>query len=95
MEREIVLTEYDGERHKYKIGNFENVFMIRINIKSGDEIAEIIYNDKSIKRIDCSDSRIMGFDDGSYILPLEKLDEFNKFNGSSYERRRKFAEYYY
>ena len=40
MGREIRWTEYDGERHTYKIENFENVFMLRITIKSGDEFAE-------------------------------------------------------
>lgn len=90
MKREIMLVDYKGTRQSFTIDNFEDVLIVEIRIISGDEIARIIYKDKKVVEFDSSDCRIMGYSDGIYILPLERLDEFNAYEGSSYARQREF-----
>ena len=92
MDKNITLVNYINKKSTFKIKDFEKVFMIEINIISGDEVAKIIYNDKKIVYLDSGENRTVSFNDGSYVLPLELLDNFNKYKGDSYKRAIKFGD---
>ena len=92
MDKKITLVDYKDRRVDFTIKDFEKVFMIEIEVISGDEVAKIIYNDKRVVYFDSCENRIMSFNDGSYMLPLERLDEFNNCKCDSYDRSLKFGQ---
>lgn len=85
MNKEIVLRDYMDIKQEFIIENFENVDDIHITVISGDEIADIEYKDGQSITFDSSNSRSDDFIDCYYNLPLEFIDEFSKFTGSSYQ----------
>lgn len=91
MDKEIILKDYAGEKHKYVINNFENVEVIGICIITGDEICTIRYEDDTEVEFDSGIStRLLNFYDGSYFIAPDKVDEFSSAEGSSYDRAEKF-----
>ena len=70
--------------------SIEDVKRIKIEIQNGDEILNVIYSDYSTKSFDSSNCRITSYYDGEYTLPLNKVDEFSDFTGSSYNAQRYF-----
>lgn len=84
MDKKIVLRDYTDDRKEFIIPDFENVESIEITILSGDEIADITYKDGKEISFDSSDDRIIAYNDDYYELPLEFIDEFSNFEGSSY-----------
>ena len=84
MDKRIILRDYKDNKKEFIIKDFENVEDIFIDIISGDEVAYICYKDNTEIEFDSSEDRIMNFYDYQYQLPLELIDMFSDFNGSSY-----------
>lgn len=67
-----------------------------VEVKSGDEILTVDYEDGTSEHFDsCQSYRLIGFDDGSYIVPKEKVEawlswEPVKAGTYSYDRQRAF-----
>lgn len=89
MRKEIILTDFLGNRTNIYINNFEKVRSIDIEVISGDEVAYIYYDD-TLTRFDSSKERIVDYLDGYYSLRPDQLDKFNAFEGSSYDRLEYF-----
>lgn len=94
MDKEIKLTNYNDEIITFKLPNFDEIKLIEIIILSGDELCRCIYPDKVIQYDSDTHFRYMNYYDGIYLLPKNKLDEFNSFIGSSYEKLEKFSKFY-
>ncbi len=88
MDKIIILVDCQGNRREFCIPTFENVFVICVNLISGDEIAQVFYNDGSyvILDSDIHHTRRMSLYDVTRILKPEDLDWFNGLEGSSYVR---------
>ena len=93
MDKEIYIRDYARKKKKVIIPQFENVKRISVQILSGDEILNVVYSDCSTKRFDSCDCRTADYYDGEYNLPLNKVDEFSNFGGSSYDCSGLFDEY--
>lgn len=66
-----------------------------VEVKSGDEILTVEYEDGARERFDsCQSYRLIGFDDGCYIVPTDKVDEWLNYEPTtgtySYERQKMF-----
>lgn len=85
INKEIWLRDYTDTKRKFEITNWDNVSKIYINVISGNEVMEVVYKDKSIVKIDSSPNRFVDVLHDSYELPLEKIDEFSDFVGSTYD----------
>ena len=94
MDKEIRLTNCNNEIITFKLPNFDEVKLIEIILLSGDELCRCIYPDKVIEFDSDAHFRFINYYDGIYILPKNKLDEFNSFIGSSYEKQEKFEKFY-
>ena len=90
MDKMVCIRDYNRTRKVITINNFENVEKITVAIQSGDEILTAYYKDSSTVDFDSSDCRMMSFFDGEYELPLDEIDEFSAFEGSSYDCSYKF-----
>lgn len=91
MTKEIVLVDYEWNRCTYKVENFEKVVLIQVTILSGDEVVEVKYEDGRIIKFDYCPCRIIGFYDGTYIVPQEKIEEWSNTYGDAYVRQRLFG----
>ena len=80
----IVLVDYQGTRKEFELKDIPKE--IFIYVITGDEVTHIIYEDGSTDDFDTSDCRHINYYDGEYALPVEKLEEFNKLEGDSYDR---------
>lgn len=89
MDKKITIVDFEGTKKEVAIKDFKNVIAITVSVKSGDETLLVIYKDGKTDYFDSSDCRFMGFDDGTYNLPLDKIDEFSK-GTNSYDKQRKF-----
>lgn len=83
----LKLMDYKGEITETPIDldNLDEIFMIKISVISGDEIAEVIYKNGDIEYYDSSKDRISDFHDGEYVLygPKENIiEEFKKRNNT-------------
>lgn len=90
MIKDIVLVDYEGTRHNYQIENFDKVISITVIILTGDEVAEIEYEDGHSIRFDCGENRLIGFYDGSYVVPKEEIDNWSNTEGDAYTRQELF-----
>lgn len=91
MTKDIVLVDYKGERYNYQIENFEKVVSIRVIILSGDEVVEIKYKNGNTATFDCGVGRLIGFFDGFYFVPKEKIDDWSNTEGDAYTRQKLFS----
>lgn len=94
MDKMVYIRDYNDTKKAVTINSFEDVEKITVSIQSGDEILTVYYKDLSTVDFDSSDCRLMNFFDGEYELPLDKIDDFSAFDGSSYDCERKFDSYY-
>lgn len=65
---EITLFDFESETKTFDIGDLDSISEIEILVLSGDEIALVWYKDHTSKQFDSSDSRIIDYYDGSYIV---------------------------
>lgn len=93
MKKEIKIVDYAGNRKNIVLEDVENISLIKVEVRTGDEVLRVKYKDGHKKSFDsCPGGRIVNFYDGEYELPLDRLDEFAKCEGSSYDRMSKFSE---
>jgi len=88
MVKKVTIRDYAENKKEIEIKDFENVLTIRCDIKSGDEILIVTYEDLHEDCFDSSDDRWISYDDGSsYIYIKDKLDLLDKFSKkkSSYD----------
>lgn len=86
MDKKVCVRDYTNQKKEIVIRNFEDVEKIVVAVFSGDEVLNITYkNDNSMTSLYNSDDRMTSYYDGSYNLPLEYIDLFSNFNGSSYD----------
>lgn len=88
MYKQLTLRDFRGEKSDFIIEDFENVKDIDIVILSGDETATVHYFNGEKEEFDSSECRLVDYYDCSYELPLNIIDEFSSFEGSSYECER-------
>ena len=88
MNKKLVLVDWDDNKKEFDIPNFENVLFIVINVISGDEVANVLYKNGCLYECDSSNDRTTDYSDCSYPIPLDKIEEFNNLQGSSYERAK-------
>lgn len=86
MNKRLILVDYKDNRKEFDIPNFEEVLSIVIEVISGDEVANVLYKNGDIKTFDSSDDRIIDYFDCFCLVPLDKIEEFNNLQGSSYDR---------
>lgn len=86
MNKRLVLVDWDGNEKEFDIPDFENVLSITIKVLTGDEVAGVCYKNGDIKVFDSSDDRLTDYLDCLYQIPLNKNEEFNNLQDSSYTR---------
>lgn len=85
MDKRVLLRDYMDRKIQAVITDFEKVELIGVLIITGDEILVVRYKDEHTEWIDSSDDRIANYFDGLYELPLDMVDAFSEFEGSSYD----------
>lgn len=77
----------------------KDVASISVEVISGDERIEIMYENGAFDTIDSSSNRFINYYDGGYELSGDELSEWMEYtpakgeNGISYERLWKFGSY--
>ena len=64
----LELMDWENTKVQFDIGDINDVFVININVVTGDEIAAVVYKDGQTEIFDSSSNRLMDFDDGGYQL---------------------------
>ena len=77
MDKEIRLLNYKDEPKTITIKDIEKVKVCLFEIKSGDGVLTVIYNDKIVV-FDSSQNRIYDFNDGNWFISPEQIDVLNK-----------------
>lgn len=87
----LKLMNYKGDFTEHDIGDLKDIAVITIEVITGDEIANVVYKDYTIRRFDSSHDRINDYYDGEYQIfrydeedNLINKEEF-KNRGSSYD----------
>lgn len=88
----IVLKDYEGNKKKFDIENFDEIKSIIIFIVCGDEVALVIDNNDNAIAYDSNDDRQLDLLDYLYILPKDKIKTFNRLAGSAEERMNKIIK---
>lgn len=88
MNKRLVLVDWNNKRKEFDIPDFENVLFITIRVISSDEVAIILYKNGEKKVFDSSNDRRIDYFDCFYLVPLDKIEEFNNLQGSSYDRAK-------
>ena len=78
MNKNIRLLDYRNRPKEITIKDFEKAIMCIFEIKSGDGVLTVIYNDNHKERFDSSDCRIIGFDDGLWCISPKDIDILNR-----------------
>lgn len=88
----IVLKDYEGNKKKFELENFDKIKSIIIFIVCGDEVALVIDNNDNAIAYDSNDDRQLDLLDYLYILPKDKIKTFNRLAGSAEERMNKIIK---
>ena len=72
----IELLDYHGRRKAFDIPEKEEIHAAFIQIYSGDETLNVITRDGNTSFYDSSDSRMIDYDDGMYIVYGPGVDKF-------------------
>lgn len=90
----IKIYDYNNNAEMVEIPDNKKIESINVTVLSGDETGYIFFTDGSRKRFDASNCRMMSFDDGSYTVPLKKVDEWINWKPRgftySYDRQSDF-----
>ena len=78
MEKKVRIFDYKDTPTEITIKDFENVKEFVFEIISGDGILTVVYNDDREKRFDSSNTRIMGFYDGTWVIKPKDIDILNR-----------------
>ena len=88
MNKTIYIRDYESNKVKVEVPDWEDVESIDVTVLTGDEILDVYYSyydDNVSLTFDSSYDRLHDFYDGGYELPLELVDKFSEFEGSSYD----------
>lgn len=89
MKKIITIMDYNNNKRKITIKNFEDVVKMEIEVVSGDEILNVLYKDYSTENYDSSDCRMMDFADDFYTIYdiTKNINYINSWNKrtSSYD----------
>lgn len=95
----IKIYDYDNKITKIEIPDDKQIETIFVSIVSGDETGFVYFTDGSSITFDASDCRLLGYDDGGYIVRGDNIQKWLDWepNGDdytySYSRQRVFDEY--
>ena len=64
----IELMDYQNKKVTFDIGNIEDILTIVIEVTTGDEIATVLYKNRTIKVFDSSCTRACDYFDYKYLL---------------------------
>lgn len=79
MDKKIRLFDYKNTPKEIIIKDFEKVKFFVFEIKSGDGVLTAIYGKRHVEQFDsCDTPRIMGFDDGTWVIEPEDIDVLNR-----------------
>ena len=97
MKKIIEIMEFDDEKHKIELDNFEDIIRITVEVITGDEILHILRKDYSDEHYECSDCRLCDFNDGSYVIydTIQNIDVIEQWSKrtSSYDTPIEGKEY--
>lgn len=86
MDKIVRLRNYNDHKIEVSIPNWEDVRNIIVITLSGDELLYVSYNGHESMLYDSDeDDRMTDYFDGVYDLPINLIDKFSEFEGSSYE----------
>lgn len=88
MNKRLVLVDYEDNRKEFDIPSFESVAYITIRVIRGNELADVVYKNAYSRTFDSSNNRTTNYFDFFYLLPLDKIEEFNNLQGGSYDRAK-------
>jgi len=72
----IELLDYGNSRKAFNIPEKDDIYDATIQILSGDEVLKVITKDGQLHVYDASNTRIVCFDDGEYIVYSPGVDLF-------------------
>lgn len=72
----IELLDYSNRRKAFNIPEKGDILVATIQVSSGDEVLKVITKDEQLHVYDASDTRIVCFDDGEYIVYSTGIDLF-------------------
>lgn len=90
----LKLLDYNDDATEHEIGNLEDIAAIMIRVVSGDEIANVIYKDYTVKDFDSSDTREMDFYDFDYEIYRFDVKN-NLIDNPKFKERRSSYWYWY
>ena len=62
----IKILDYKDKAKEVDVGELKDIERIHMEVATGDEILNVVYNDGNVKRFDSSDDRLRYFYDGWY-----------------------------
>lgn len=74
MKKKVRLLDYKDQPKGITIEDFEKVKVCIFEIKSGDGVLTIIYQDNRKQIFDSSDNRLVDFNDGLWVIDPENID---------------------
>ena len=78
MNKKIRLLDYKDTPMEITIKDFENVREFLFEIISGDGILTVVYKDKHEETFDSGNNRIIGYDDGFWLIEPKDIDVLNR-----------------
>jgi hypothetical protein len=78
MTKEIRLFDYMDRPKTIVVDDFEKVKLAIFEIKSGDGILTLVYDDHKKTYDSCDVERIHNFDDGTWLIMPKDIDVLNK-----------------
>lgn len=85
MNKKICIVDYKSNRIEVKIKDFERIVGLFVEVKIGDELIHVLYEDGKREFLDSSSRRTYE-SDGSYFVIPKDIEEWNSCKGSSYDR---------
>lgn len=89
----IKVYDYDNKAKEINLPD-KKIISIYVHILSGDETGMIVFEDGDVITFDASDFRLVGYDDGSYVVNGDKIEEWINFQPTggtvSYKRQEIF-----
>lgn len=83
----VSLMNYEDEKMVFEIGDIDDIYLVTIDVISGDEIMTVIHKNGRTERFDsCQDGRTMDFHDCSYIAYMPGVR--NAFSNKEWINRK-------
>lgn len=96
MKKVITIMDFDNEKTKIKIDNFEDVVRMNIEVVTGDEILYVLKKDYTQEEYDSGKCRMIDFCDGGYTIydtinNINFIDAWNK-RKNSYDHKWRYKK---